>query len=302
MSEEKNKIEVDTDTKIRLDKYLAGRLTLSRTKIQKLIEDRKVTVDDKYKDSHFRLKGGEKITYKLPDAKESNIKGNVKPEEISLNILHREKSFLILRKPPNMVVHPAPKNRTGTLLNGLVKKFKTPHLVHRLDKDTSGIMVVALEEKAALNLRKQFKAREVKKVYMALLKGRLEQPAGEIKAPIKRSRRDRTKMEVSWQGSKESVTRYKTLELKNNITLVEIYPLSGRTHQIRVHFSYRGYPVLGDKKYGTSTGNAIRQMLHAWQISFSHPETGRRVSFKVDPPPDFKKIMNVNNFQKFDKN
>ncbi|MGM0440807.1 MAG: RluA family pseudouridine synthase [Elusimicrobiota bacterium] len=302
MCKKQGTLKVDTTRRIRLDKYLAGELAISRTKIQKLIEEKKVTVDGKYKDSHFPLKGGEKIVYEpYKEEKSGSGDSEVKPENIPLDIVHEEENFLILNKPADLVVHPAPKNRTGTLLNGLMSKYKNPQLVHRLDKDTSGVMVVALNDEAALNLRKQFKDRKVKKVYIALLNGRLEQRAGEIKAPIRRSRRDRTKMEVSWHGAKKSITRYKVIEKRNNISLIEIYPLSGRTHQIRVHFSYLGFPVLGDKKYGKITGGAARQMLHAWQISFNHPVKNKRTSFKINPPEDFSSILEVNKFKKFDK-
>ncbi len=211
-------------------------------------------------------------------------------------ILYQDKHFAVIDKPPDLVVHPAPGNKSSTLLNGLIKKFKEPHLVHRLDKDTSGLLIVALDEKTALNIREQFKEKEVKKVYVAIVKGIIKEEAGEISVPIKRSRRDPTKMSVGYSHARDSTTRFKVKERLNGATFVEIYPLSGRTHQIRVHFAYYGYPVLGDRKYGGESIRTVpilppRQMLHAWQISFKEPETEKRIHFEAPVPDDFKRIL-----------
>jgi 23S rRNA pseudouridine1911/1915/1917 synthase len=270
----------------RLDKYLTTETDITRSKIKKLIESGNVQVNNEIKTAHYKVMADDEIKLTIPEEKKFK-----KPEDIPLNKIYESKNYVMINKPPDLIVHPAPNQKEGTLLNGLQKEYKDPHIVHRLDKDTSGVIAVALDEKTALNLRKQFKDRTVKKVYVTIIEGVLEEDTGEINVPIRRSRRDPTKMSVGWSGARESVTRFKVLKRLNGATLVEVYLLSGRTHQIRVHFAYYGHPVIGDTKYGKDKLGAPRQMLHAWRISFSDPETDQRVYYEAPTPEDFNEMI-----------
>jgi len=284
-----NKPITAEESDIRLDKFLSKKSELTRTKIKKMIEQGLVEVNGEKKSAHYKVAAGDKIIMRLS---EENARKYEPENHIALNILYENDSITVINKPPDLVVHPAPSHHGVTLLDGLAAKYGEVHLVHRLDKDTSGVMIAALNEKTALEIRKQFKAKEVKKVYQAIVDGVIEDPSGEISAPIKRSRRDPTKMRVGWDSARSSVTRYKVNEKLNNATFVEVYPLSGRTHQIRVHFAYSGHPVVGDKKYGKDRDmRAGRQMLHAHQIAFKDPETGEILNFRTEPPQDFQNVL-----------
>ncbi|MFH1414758.1 MAG: RluA family pseudouridine synthase [Elusimicrobiota bacterium] len=280
---EKKILVAGTGERSRLDVFLAEELGFSRSRVKKLIEAGQVNVNETVKNCNYRVIEGDSILVDLPDKQKSTLEA----QDIQFEILHTADSYAVINKPPGIVVHPAPGNKSGTLLNGLLGRFPDPHLVHRLDKDTSGVMVIALDEKSALDLRRQFKSREVKKVYSALVEGVIPEEAGEICVPIKRSVKDPTRMSVGWTDARKSITRFRVKEKLNNATLVEIYLLTGRTHQIRVHFSYYGYPVVGDKKYGQGTIPAPRQMLHACQISFRDPASGERVYHEAPVPQDF---------------
>ncbi len=271
----------------RLDKYLSLKLNDTRSKIKRYIDSGYIQVNGKLKNCHYKVACGDEITIEVPEIKNNNIKA----QDINLEIIHEDKHYIIVNKPPGLVVHPAPGNRNGTLLNGLMEKHENPQLVHRLDKDTSGLLIVALDDDTALNIRNQFKMREVKKVYHAIVDGNMKEESGEISAPIKRSRRDPTKMDVGWSNARGSTTRFKVLKQLDEATLVEIYLLTGRTHQIRVHFSYYGYPVSGDAKYGDLKVKASRQMLHAKQISFTDPDSKKRVYYESQYPGDFSKLL-----------
>jgi 23S rRNA pseudouridine1911/1915/1917 synthase len=275
------------DTGKRLDKYMAEHLKFSRSKIKRNIKKGRVLVNKKNKSPHYTIKEGDLIEYEI----KSRRKDHIIPENIPLEIVEEKEGYIIINKHPDMVVHPAPGNPDGTLLNGLAYKYKTPRLVHRLDKDTSGVMIAALDEKSALRIKKQFKKKKVKKIYLALVDGILENDAGEIDVPIKRDTRDRTKMRAGWTRARKSTTRYRVRKRLNNATYIEAYPLTGRTHQIRVHFDHLGHPVIGDRKYGDPPFRAPRQMLHAWQVSFEEPASKKRVSYTVKVPEDFQKIL-----------
>ncbi|MFW6134376.1 MAG: RluA family pseudouridine synthase [Elusimicrobiota bacterium] len=286
----KDNIKVEDNICVRLDKYLAKKTGFSRTKIKNAIESGLVKVNNELKSSHFRLSGGEKISYCIPEKEELSLK----PQDIPIEVTYSDEYIAVINKQPGIVVHPGRGHRDKTILNGLKSMFESPILVHRLDKDTSGILIAALNEQSALSLRKQFKKRKVKKVYIALVEGEIEGEGGEISVPIKRSRRDPTRMGVGWSRAKESKTRYRVVEKLDNATYVEVYPLSGRTHQIRVHFSYIGHPVIGDKKYSSQKREylAERQMLHSYQIAFEHPENKERLHFESPIPEDFKSVLN----------
>ncbi|MEA3506032.1 MAG: RluA family pseudouridine synthase [Elusimicrobiota bacterium] len=280
----------------RLDKYMAGILDFSRSKIKREIKKGRVLVNNAPASPSRTLKKGDRIEYSIKPPHRDHIIA----QDIPLDIIAQSEDYVIINKPPDLVVHPAPGNPDGTLLNGLMNRYETPYLVHRLDKDTSGVMIAALNENAARLIKKQFKKKKVKKIYLTLVEGIIKEDAGQIDVPIKRDSRDRTKMRAGWTGARKSATRFRVKRRLNNATYVEAYPLTGRTHQIRVHFSHMGHPVLGDRKYGSppfgahpkgTSYRAPRQMLHAWQVSFEDPSSGKRVSYKVVPPKDFQELL-----------
>ena len=271
----------------RLDTFLASVLGHSRSGIKKWIDSGMVKVDGSVRTAHYKVSSGQSVTYKNDDAGRNTGRA----EDIEFGVIYECADYIIINKPAGLVVHPAPSVPSGTLLNGLFARYGDPHLVHRLDKDTSGIMVAALNESTALDLRRQFKDREVKKAYKAIASGLLRDMKGMIDVPIRRSRRDPTKMDTGWSRARQSVTEYQVVEMLKDATLVDVFPLSGRTHQIRVHFSYIGHPLLGDSKYADSEKGASRQMLHAWRLSFIEHASGERVYYEVDPPDDFKKTV-----------
>lgn len=287
-TDNKGEFTVKDTSDMRLDIYLAQELKQTRAQVKKIIDAGQVAVDGVVRKCHFIVSKGQKIKYE-------GFRKKILPEaqNIEFKIIHENEKYIIIDKPAGIVVHPAPGNRSGTLLNGLIKRYATPFLVHRLDKDTSGIMIVALNEKTAHNIKKQFAEKEVKKIYSALLQGVLNEDAGEISLPIKRSSRDHTKMMIGWSNARHSVTRFRVKKKFKEATLVEVYLLTGRTHQIRVHFADYGHHVVGDKKYGNTTIgiNAARQLLHACQISFRDPDKGDRVYYSSRLPQDFEDVL-----------
>lgn len=299
MEEEKFIFDVGEEDKgKRLDKYLVENLSedLSRSFIQKLITDGNVLSDNQPVKSHHRVGIGEFIEVTIPAAKPLSVKG----EKIPLNIVYEDKDIMLVNKPAGMVVHPAPGNYTGTLVNalmGLRKKLSgisgitKPGIVHRTDKGTSGLLIVAKNDNAHRALAKQFKAKGIKKIYIAVVEGVLELDNGVIDLPIGRHSRDRKKMAVNFVSSKEASTRYKVLERFKNSTLLEIAITTGRTHQIRVHMSYIGHPLLGDEKYGVKA-RIGRPALHAKLIGFTHPVTKEYMEFTAPLPKDMKVLIN----------
>ncbi|MBN2407229.1 MAG: RluA family pseudouridine synthase [Elusimicrobia bacterium] len=287
MSEALRKISVEETEGERIDTYLSRRIPLTRSRVKKLIEGGHVRLNGKVTNCHHAVSPGDEIIFEVPEKKAAEAKGIYPPPDIICEC----ESYVIINKAPGVVVHPAAGYRGSTLLDSLASRYPGAQLVHRLDKDTSGVMVAALTAEAGNDLRRQFKDREVKKVYLALVEGVIKEDSGEISAPIRRSSKDPTMMRVGWSGSRPSATRFTVKERFGNGTFVEVYPLSGRTHQIRVHMSYTGYPIIGDTKYSGGMMAAPRQMLHAWQISFSDPGTGRRVHYEAPVPEDFSSIL-----------
>jgi 23S rRNA pseudouridine1911/1915/1917 synthase len=291
------------DSGKRLDVFLAERLSsLSRSRIQRLILQGKVLVDGALKKSHFKLKEGEDVRVEIPEPE----KPSLEPEDIPLQILYEDKDVIVVNKPAGMVVHPGAGNASGTLVNALLFHCgklsnlgspSRPGIVHRLDKETSGVMVIAKTDSAYLRLVEQFRKRTVEKRYLALVKGHMPLDTGEIDAPVGRHVRDRQKMAVLTHRGKPAYTTYQVKKRFNDSTLLELKIKTGRTHQIRVHLSYMGYPLLGDAKYGTR-GEYNRQMLHAFFLSFSHPETGEPMEFSAPLPEDFFDILEKNSCKK----
>jgi 23S rRNA pseudouridine1911/1915/1917 synthase len=296
---------------MRLDKFLADHLAdISRSRIQGWIEEGRVTLDGRPARPSTRLDPGQCVRVFIPPPEEVRIL----PEPIPLDILYEDEHLLVINKPAGMVVHPAPGHTSGTLVNALLARFPAwaeldwweseedeeeagadyprPGIVHRLDKDTSGLLIVAKSAGARSALQAQFQARQVEKVYLALVHGVPPAPAGLIDAPIGRDPRQRKRMAVVAEG-RPAVTAYRVLEPLGEYALLEVMPKTGRTHQIRVHLAFIGHPVVGDEVYGRRRSRLAcpRQFLHAARLSFRHPVTGRPMEFSAPLPPDLQAVL-----------
>lgn len=283
-------IKVEENEKIRIDKYLSEKLDLSRSKIQKLIDNKKVIVNNKFVSANYKIKMGDLI--EVND--DLNYEINIEKENIPLDIVYEDDDLLIVNKESGMVTHPAPGHYTKTLVNALLYKFDIstttdirPGIVHRLDKDTSGLMVVAKNEKTHEKLSEMIKNKEVKRHYIALVEGVIQHETGTIDAPIGRDRYDRQKMAVTDINGKDSITHFKVLKRYKNKTLVECILETGRTHQIRVHMKYINHPVVNDPIYNKKKSDDFGQMLHSKSIEFIHPITKKEIYFEVEPPKEF---------------
>ncbi len=291
--------KIKEDNNERLDKVLSKiDNTLSRTMIQKLIEEEKILVNGKLEKASYKVNIGDLITIEEVPPKEIELKA----EDIPIEILYEDKDIIVVNKPKGLVVHPANGNPDGTLVNAIMNICKDslsgiggeirPGIVHRLDKDTSGVLIVAKNDIAHINLSNQIKNREVKKIYIALVRGVIKENEATINMPIARSTKDRKKMAVSKNG-KEAVTHFTVLERFEKYTLLKVKIDTGRTHQIRVHLSEIGYPVVGDYVYsnGKNPFNVVGQMLHAKSIEFKHPTTGKIMKIEAPLPEYFEKII-----------
>ena len=288
------KVFINPRRGMRLDNFLNSKIKeTSRSFIQYLIKIGNVKVNGKLSKKNYILKGNEEVTVNLI-ADPLNF---VKPDDVPFKILHNENSFLIIEKPSGVITHPSARYHTGTLLQGLVKKFPElkhwrglgkPGLVHRLDKETSGIMIVAKNASAQRKIMKQFEKRKVFKTYLAIVDG-IVKVGGVIEVPIKRNPLHRTIFSASYDG-RQAKTYFKVVKTFKKNSLLLVRPFTGRTHQIRVHLSHIGFPITGDIEYGGKP--AKRLFLHAYSIAFFHPETGKRVYFKTKVPNDFSKFIN----------
>lgn len=298
----------------RLDVFVASHCPdLSRSQIQRLIKEGRVRVNGEMTKPSYEVRGGETVTVEAEEPPTSPP--TVTGEAIPLEVLHEDDDVLVLNKPRGMVVHPAAGNWSGTLVNALLGRgepFSTaggedrPGIVHRLDKDTSGVMVVAKNDRAHSKLAKQFQERKVDKRYLALVCGKVKQSSGIVRAPIGRHPVNRQKMVVLPTG-RDAITEYIVKERFEGFTLVECHPLTGRTHQIRAHLSYIHHPIVGDDVYGgraralhAAQEDALLsrliaalsgQALHAASLSFNHPTGGRRVTFTAAMPPDMADVI-----------
>lgn len=294
-------IEVTKDN-IRLDIYLSEETDISRSKIQKLIKQDKILVNDKSVNSSYSVKIGDVVT--INDDLDFSI--NVVPQNIPLDIVYEDEYLLIINKKSGMVVHPAPGNYENTLVNALLYYLNRgtttnirPGIVHRIDKDTSGLLVVAKDDKTLELLSDMIKDKKVKRVYYALVDGIIPHKTGTIDAPIGRCATDREKMAVTATNSRDAITHFTVLKRFNNVnqTLIECVLDTGRTHQIRVHLNYIGYPIYNDPVYGKSKKTtSFGQFLHSKKISFIHPITNELIEKEVDLPKEFQDYIDkINN-------
>jgi len=286
------------DSGERLDKYLANAVSdLSRTQVQRLIAAGQVSVNGRSARSSLRLEAGDEVVIHVPPQESADVH----PEAIPLNVVYEDDDLLVIDKPAGMVVHPAHGHRSGTLVNALLARYpqlaevggaERAGIVHRLDKGTSGLILVAKHEAAQKELQQQFKHHAVEKVYLALVEGRLAPAQGVIEAPVGRDKRQRKQMAVVRSG-RQARTEYRVIERFDDHTLVEARPQTGRTHQIRVHFAFIGHPLAGDRVYGYRRQRLRieRQFLHAQTISFHLPSTGEVVEFHSPLPDDLQRVL-----------
>lgn len=280
----------------RLDVFVARRCSeLSRSRVQRLIEQGMVTVDGKQAKAGLRLEEGWRVHVTVPSPEPSEPA----PEAIPLDVVYEDEDLLVVNKPTGMAVHPSPGHSGHTLVNAVLARCpelagvggeERPGIVHRLDKDTSGLIIVAKNERAQLSLSRQFKQRQVEKVYLALVHGRLKPEEAVIEAPLARHPRYRQRMAVM-EGGREARTRYRVLRYLNGYSLAEVTALTGRTHQIRVHFAALGHPVVGDAVYGKPSPLLPRQFLHAFRLTFRHPRTGERLRLEAPLPADLREAL-----------
>jgi 23S rRNA pseudouridine1911/1915/1917 synthase len=291
----------------RLDSYLASVAEMTRSAAAKAIEGGLVLVNGAPSQKKYAVKAGDEISFEPSEPEEYDVE----PENIPLDIVYEDDMIIVINKPSGMVVHPAPGNYTGTLVNALLYHCKDslsgvggvmrPGIVHRIDKDTSGLLVVAKCDKAHVALSEELKYHGITREYRALCIGGFKEDEGTVDYPIGRHPKDRKKMAVVKEGGREAVTHYRVLERFGGISYLALELETGRTHQIRVHMSYKGHPLLGDEVYGASKCRFEErhprlfdgQALHATRLTLTHPETGERMSFDAPLPDNFQKALEL---------
>jgi len=313
-SRERELVASAEDTGKRLDSFIADSTELSRSAAVRLIEDGSVTVLGKEASKKYKVTVGDRVTVILPEP----IETEAAPENISINIIYEDKDIIVVNKEQGMVVHPAPGNYSGTLVNALLYHCKDtlsgiggvvrPGIVHRIDKDTGGLLVVAKNDAAHLDLSEQIKVHGVARIYYAIARGNFKEDSGTVNAPIGRHPTDRKRMAVippsSDKRSREAVTHWSVVERFGKYTLVRCALETGRTHQIRVHMSHIGHPLLGDEVYGACNdkNNAVEkkckkyllgQSLFAAELELTHPTTRERMTFKAELPENFTAILDI---------
>lgn len=288
------KIEKTALIDMRLDVLISLEGDASRSQAAKWIADGLCTVNGKtVVKAGYGVKAGDHVAFTIPDAVESTVE----KENIPITILYEDEDVAVVDKPCGMVVHPAAGNESGTLVNALLYAMdslsgiggvKRPGIVHRLDKDTSGVMMVAKNDMAHESLSRQLSERTMEKHYLAVVEGVMKQEEGEIDKPLGRSKKDRKKMAVDPEG-REALTRWQLVENLRDAALLNVHILTGRTHQIRVHMQSIHHPLAGDPLYGFSKGGVRvpRLMLHAYTLDFTHPRSGERLHFEVQPPKEY---------------
>lgn len=282
----------------RADVALAALLEVTRSNMQKLLEEGRAVKGTKVLKSNYKVKKGDEIIVTLPEPQPLDVQ----PENISLDIIYEDDDVVVVNKARGMVVHPAAGNYSGTLVNALLYHCKNlsgingvirPGIVHRLDKDTSGIMICAKNDAAHISLSEQIQAKTAKRTYLAVVRGNVKTDSGVIETMIARDKNDRKKMAVVKEDGRIAITEYKVLERFGKYTIVRCKLRTGRTHQIRVHMEYLGYPLVGDPKYSPmKTPFSIQgQALHSQTLEFTHPRTGERMCFEAPLPEDMHKIV-----------
>lgn len=291
------KIIVD-ETGKRIDKYISEKLDITRSRVQKLIDDEMITINGIKAKSSSKVEEGQILTVEIPELKPLEVE----PEDIELDILYDDDDVIVVNKPKGMVVHPANGNYSGTLVNAIMARYKDnlsgingvirPGIVHRIDKDTSGVLVIAKNDNAHLKLAEQLKEHSMTRVYVAVVRGKLKNKVGTINAPIGRNTKDRKKMGVVANG-KHAVTHYTVIKELEDCSVIEVKLETGRTHQIRVHMSYIGHPLLGDEVYsnGKNKYGFKGQALHAKILGFIHPSTGKYMEFSSSLPEEFLELL-----------
>lgn len=280
---------------IRLDSFLKDELDISRSKVQKLIKDGRIFVNDKEASSNYLVKENDVITV----SDDLSFEIHIEPEDIPIDVVYEDEYLLIVNKKSGMVVHPAPGNYSGTLVNALMGRFKLsnkdnirPGIVHRIDKDTSGLLVVAKTDEVHDKLSEMIKNKEVERIYIALVEGVINHETGTIDAPIGRDIVNRQKMMVTDINSKDAITHFRVLKRYSDKTLIECKLETGRTHQIRVHMAYINHPIVNDPVYGKSKKTtSFGQMLHSKSIRFIHPITKKELYFESELPEEFKNYL-----------
>ena len=293
------KLKVENSTNERIDSYLSNitEVDLTRAKVQSLIKTGNILVNGKSVKNSYKVNDGDEIdiTYVEEDL-------DVKGEDIPLNIVYEDEDVLVINKESGMVVHPSLGNTSGTLVNALINYSKLstingdfrPGIVHRIDKDTSGLLVVAKNDKAHLFLSDELKEHKIKRKYVALVHGVIKFDKGTVDAPIGRDKNDRKKMAVTSDNSKEAITHFRVIDRYKNTTLIECELETGRTHQIRVHMKYIEHPIVNDPVYSRDKNiDGFGQMLHAKRISFIHPTTKEKMTFECEVPEKFNEILNI---------
>ena len=291
-------VVVSDSSNERIDKYLSNNTSLSRTLISKMIDGEFIKVNHKKTKNNYKVKDGDKInideTYQ--------VEQDILPEKMDLDIVYEDKDIMVINKPSGMVVHPGNGNYSHTLVNGLMYYTNNlsdingdvrPGIVHRIDKDTSGLIIVAKNNKAHEILSKYFQDKSITRKYIALLKGELNTDSATIDAPIGRSDVDRKKMAVTSKNSKNAVSHLKVLKRYKGYTLVEFKLDTGRTHQIRVHANYIGHPLYNDPVYTNDKCSEFGQFLHSYSMDFKHPITGENMHFECELPEYFKKHLEI---------
>ena len=286
----------------RIDKCFSNYLeSLSRSYIQKIIKDGKAYVNDAVVKANYKVKVDDKVQFEIPDCEEPDIP----PQDIPLDILYEDKDILIVNKPKDMVVHPAPGHYEGTLVNAIMFHCKDelsgingvlrPGIVHRIDKDTTGSIIICKNDEAHRKIAQQLKEHSITRKYRAIVYGRIMEEEGTVNAPIGRHPTDRKKMAINEKNGKPAVTHYKVLERFDKYTYIECQLETGRTHQIRVHMTSIGHPLLGDEVYGNAKCpfKLEGQTLHAMTIGFIHPTTGEYVEYEAPLPEYFEHLLHI---------
>lgn len=293
----------------RLDVFLSTQQTeISRSRLKKLIVEGRVTVNGVVRPVGYKVREGDQVTVQVPDP----VPLNTVAEPIPLDIIFEDEYLLALNKPAGVVVHPAPGHSSGTLLNALLHHCKDlsgiggverPGIVHRLDKDTSGLVLVAKTESSHINLAAQFKKREIQKEYLAIVKGNVKKDKGSIHTTIGRHKVHRKKMDARTSNGREASTEYQVIYRCKDWSYLKLWPKTGRTHQIRVHLAYIHHPIIGDQLYGRKYPNLkmSRQALHAHKLELKHPILGSELSFKAPLPPDMENFLQFHEYSTSEK-